>query len=133
MKADTEFLFELVATYAEKHSSIYRQSILRRFPTQAAELRELFNLTDWLVRFFARQGVTPDPAFRAELKAHLMAEYERHERPDQSRATAGVSDEMYTVGAWELPQPNRRWTAVGTAVAVAGVLAAYWRNRDVAA
>lgn len=121
-----DFLFELAATYVEKYKPIYRQSILRRFPGQAAELRELFDLTEQLDQFFRRETVHPDPTFRATLKAQLVAQHKA--QPETKQAGARVLQPW----EWDMPRPDRRWTAVGigSAVAVAGVIAAYWRNRD---
>lgn len=121
-----DFLFELAAAYVEKYKPIYRQSILRRFPGQAAELRELFDLTEQLDQFFQRKTVHPDPKFRATLKAQLMAQHEAQIETKQAGAR------VLQPWEWEMPRPDRRWTAVGigSAVAVAGVIAAYWRNRD---
>lgn len=121
-----DFLVELAATYIEKYNPIYRQSILRRFPAQAAELRELFDLTEWLDQFFRRQTVRPDPTFRATLKTQLLAQH------DARTGTKKAGARALQPWDWEVPRPDRRWTAVGigSAVAVAGVIAAYWRSRD---
>lgn len=123
---DSDFLFELAAAYVEKYKPIYRQSILRRFPGQAAELRELFDLTEWLNQFFQREAVRPDPKFRATLKAKLLTTHEARTGAKKAGARA------LQPWDWEMPRPDRRWTAVGigSAVAVASVIAAYWRNRN---
>lgn len=129
MKSDARFVFELAATYADKYTPIYRASAIRRFPAQAAELRELFDLTEWVMRFFQRQHDGPNPTFRANLKAQLLAEFTQRDVQRADTPAVVLSDLGWE---WDLPRPDRRWTAVGigSAVAVAGVIAAYWRNRE---
>lgn len=121
-----DFLFELAATYVDKYEPMYRQNILRRFPEQAAELRELFDLIEWLDQYFRSDTVRPDSTYRANLKAQLVAQHEARYGPKKAGASA------LQPWDWELPRPDRRWTAVGigSAVAVASVIAAYWRNRN---
>lgn len=133
MDRNLDFVVALAAPYAEKYTSAYREITLRRFPEHAPALRELFDLTERLHRFFEQPARRPDPTFRAGLKAKLLERYE-----DTLAQEGESSKEALPFGLtpeWYSPPSRRRLAAfgVGSAVAMAGVgvIAAYWRRRSV--
>ncbi len=87
----------------------YRHRYNALFGTELTALEPLFELGEQLYRFFS-EPVVMRPAFRADLKADLIAEMHQQQYAD-TRARA-----------------LRRWAAYGASVAVAGVIAAAgWR------
>lgn len=106
LNAHADALIAGEGDYYERYKTLFREEI--------SELEPLFEIAEELYGFFS-QPVIIRPAFRAELKATLIAQ------AHQQQITPPSARTYYGYGPWS-------WAALGASAVTVAIAAATWRG-----